>query len=224
MINSSFIRIYINHRSEWALKQVSSITCARVIYTLERRWTKHLLSFSWFIPMASVNMAKLSKEQALLAVGWTSERQNRLFCSQLLVSQNCFYSMDLFQSWKKNLDCGHPKQTKDILSLTPWKVAKGINVTREWDRNSFVTPKFYRKARVIREFINLCARFVSWNIRDPWIFSFIFVTIVTISLKPCTPEEKFEVFPLTKSRVNFSKIRAGNGLEPYSRSFSSWLL
>lgn len=146
MINSSFIRIYINHRSEWALKQVSSVTCARVIYTLERRWTKHLLSFSWFIPMASVNMAKLSKEQskwlqtvrnternglALLAVGWTSERQNRLFCCQLLVSQNCFYSMDLFQSWKKNPDCGHPEQTKDVLSLTPWKVAKGITVTRE---------------------------------------------------------------------------------------------
>lgn len=32
---------------------------------------------------------------------------------------------------KKNPDCGHPEQTKDVLSLTPWKVAKGINVTRE---------------------------------------------------------------------------------------------
>lgn len=36
-----------------------------------------------------------------------------------------------FSVVEKNPDCGHPEQTKDVLSLTPWKVAKGINVTRE---------------------------------------------------------------------------------------------
>lgn len=124
-------------------------------------WTKHLLSFSWFIPMASVNMAKLSKEQrkwlqtvrnternglALLAVGWTSERQNRLFCCQLLVSQNCFYSMDLFQSWKKKKPGLWTSQTNEGCS-----VPQSMESSKGFKCDTWIRPKFICDAWILQK-------------------------------------------------------------------------
>ena len=120
------------------------------------------LSFSWFIPMASVNMAKLSKEQrkwlqtvrnternglALLAVGWTSERQNRLFCCQLLVSQNCQFTPWIFFSRGKKKKPGlWTSQTNEGCS-----VPQSMESSKGYKCDTWIRPKFICDAWILQK-------------------------------------------------------------------------